>query len=120
MRSRLRRITRAAWSRSARSRMPIARARSSATSRASRREQFVPGTNSLAVLRLVELHVEAAGHLEVRDETVAVVLHVHGELDAARLHLAHRGVDVVAVERDVRGARPGLRPLGGVDAEIGF
>src|SRR5437868_5569003 len=36
---------------------------------------FVPGTNSFAVLGLVELHVEAAGHLEVRDEPVAVVLH---------------------------------------------
>src|SRR5258708_2041489 len=92
-------IARAAWSRSARSRTPIARARSTATSRASRcepfvpgtnRPTFVPGTNSFAVFGLVELHVEAARHLEVRDEAVAVVLHVHGELEAARLPLAHR------------------------------
>src|SRR5467141_3103106 len=56
------------------------------------------------ILRLVELHFEPAGHHQVRDESVAVILDRLGELHAARLELAHRGLQVVAVERDVGGA----------------
>src|SRR5690349_202324 len=77
------------------------------------------GTPSLAVARLVELHGEAARHLEVSDEPVAVVLDRLRELDAVALQLGHRLLDVVAIERDLRGAR-WRTPVGRMHAEVGL
>src|SRR5439155_13925994 len=54
-----------------------------------------PRSPALRVARLVELDREAAGHLEVRHEPVALLLHGTGELDALRLPLRDRLLDVV-------------------------
>ena len=67
------------------------------------------------VLRLVQLHREAARDLEVGDEAVAVVRDRVRELDALRLQLGDGLLDVVAVERDVvrAGAAPCFRGSAG-------
>src|SRR5262252_8408915 len=78
-----------------------------------------PGARRLfRVLGLVQLDPEAARHLHVGDEAVAVVLGGVDELDAPGLELAHRGGDVVAPERDVAGSRRRVVALRGVHAEV--
>src|SRR5436309_6677490 len=62
-------------------------------------------SQSLRVLRLVELDVESARHAKVRHEPVSAVRDVIGELHAAAGELPNRLFDVVAVERDVVSAR---------------
>src|SRR5262245_61887468 len=74
---------------------------------------------ALGGLRLVELHLEAAGHLEVGNEPVPVVGRRPGELDPLRLQLGDRLLDVVAVERDVGGAgRRAFTRVGRVAAHV--
>src|SRR5205085_2683088 len=73
---------------------------------------------SFRIPRLVQLHLEAAGYPEVRHQPVAVVLDLLHELHAPAAQVGDRGGDVVAVERDVAGARGRLGPLGGMDAEV--
>lgn len=50
---------------------------------------------SLAVLRLIELNLEAARNLEERDQTVAVVLDLLGEFDPSGLKLPNGLTDIV-------------------------
>src|SRR5262245_61594184 len=73
---------------------------------------------------MVELELEAAGHLEVDGEAVAHVVRLVREHDAARAELRHGLGEVVAVEREV--VRPGraealaLPSLDGVATEVGL
>src|SRR6516164_9631405 len=45
------------------------------------------------------------------DHAVALVLYFFGKLDAPRLQLSHRLLNIIAIERDIMSAR-GLTPLG--------
>ena len=65
--------------------------------------------------RLVELHVTGAGHQEVDRQPEAVVPDVPRELHALGPELGHRGLDVVAHQRDLVVLPP---PAGGVDAQF--
>jgi len=78
------------------------------------------GHASFGVLGLVELYLEISRDLEVRHETVAMILDVLRELDASRAHFADRQGDVVAVEGDVRRSRLRFASFCRVDAKIGF
>src|SRR3954466_9555838 len=74
---------------------------------------------ALLIPRLIELHFDPAGDLEVRDEPVAVILDLAGKADAALLHPRDGPRDVVAIERDVVAARV-RRVVHRVHAEIAF
>ena len=57
--------------------------------------------NLLRILRLIQLHGEAAGHFEVRHKSVAMIGHRLGELNSFGLQLGDRCLDVIAVEGNV-------------------
>jgi len=74
---------------------------------------------SPSVFGLVDLHLDTARRSEVRDVTVAVILRLGVELDAALAQLRHRAFDVVAIERDAVRVRLRLpRFVEWVDAEV--
>ena len=70
-----------------------------------RRTTRSPCGRLFRVPRLVKLNSAVAGHLEVSDQAVTHVGDRVGELDASRLQLGNRFLNIIAVERDIVSAR---------------
>jgi hypothetical protein len=64
---------------------------------------------TLGVMRLIKLHVHAAGQLEERHQAVAVIFDRGSELDPFGFQVGNRFLDLVAEERDRMRARTRVR-----------
>ena len=65
------------------------------------------GCLALAVLRLVDLQFDPAGHLEVDRQAKSLILDLAEKLDAPGLQFGDGRLQFVGVERDRGGGLPG-------------